>query len=333
VTGVQTCALPIYKRQFISALPILTNVIILLFAPRKYAQRANSALAMIATAFLKNYVRRAFEDGMTKETFVKGLLDTPFSLDFSHSDYPPVILLNTLKYLYLAYEINRLIFDIENECTKLNIKSKIMQQLVSPNNNYFILPTEKALLAMAINEGFQCEKTWLVTKLIEYYLSLKRYMIPHATITQLSPDLQNRCYQLSHRVSALSATSSIMNAKKSRQFADKMNAVKNLLNHRIFILKESVIILKANFSTKMLLLKTDMEMLIEDMMIKNLREDGDINQAAARENLLNRLMQEHRDLHAKIPSKKISTNDVAVLATMNKSWINDKTKIIGSEVL
>jgi len=350
----------LYRRQFISSLPNLSMISILLFAPRKYARGVHSAPAAIAFAFLQNYFRRAFEDGMTKETFVQGLLDTPFSLEFSHSYYPYVILLNTLKYIYLAYEINRLIFDIENECAEKGIESDITEQLVPPNNNYFVLPTESALSAMALHEVIPALKLTnpqedllknRASFAIKYYLSLTRHMIPHTTITMLSADLQNRCYQLSHRISALFRKLLIVDSITGDIFADKINSVgqgiksgvkntdfiigelKLLKNEQLtFIWKTIITRMKRDGITRMRWdriiestlqwISIDLNILMEEGAINNLREDGHNAEADVREANLTLLMQHHKEVF----KGKAGNIDRRVFGFMKSRWRTNKAQ-------
>lgn len=200
-------------------------------------------LAKIFTFAANALLPKVINDGFSKETFLNSLRDLFLNLNFTHQDHSWIEALNGIKFLYLAREVDNVLFDIENECAALEIEGCIEQKTLPENINYFVLPSKEFLLASAASWIIQPLKQFtpevpcipvpkelmrsrllaqqngralydampaitlisanvltIATTLSKAFFKFKNNIISHETIQKLSPELQQRCYDLHYKV-------------------------------------------------------------------------------------------------------------------------------------
>ncbi|MBM3894243.1 hypothetical protein FJ366_01450 [Candidatus Dependentiae bacterium] len=222
----------LWRRLLWQQLPSEAAKTVAMFANRKTAKAIYSFPAQAVLAVLASISRRAAEDGISSQVAFKSLHDAFYSLQFKFDGNSAWLnYFNVVKYLALASQIKQLLFDIENECADLEIKSNITQGYIPQNNNFFVLPTQTYLIAHAARnlqtmESSPTASIPLVDKATfcaKWYTALNHHIIPHKTILRLSPELQERCYDLSHHIAALNIGFDILPISISNARAKTIN--------------------------------------------------------------------------------------------------------------
>ncbi|MBM3894261.1 hypothetical protein FJ366_01555 [Candidatus Dependentiae bacterium] len=164
---------------------------------------------------------RLLNDGLSKNTLLNIPKDFLLSLNITHKSNKWINALNGLKFLYLANKIQTLINDIENECTELSIESEHSTGAITQDPNNLILPSTGFLISSAmswfaepinplINIKVPCipfiidnETVIISVNLLRIicfaaktFFLFKKNFIPFSTIQKLSPELQERCYDV-----------------------------------------------------------------------------------------------------------------------------------------